>query len=165
MKKQKREKPNEATERVLAPIEALMPIVRERLDAGQSVKLSPRGVSMRPMLREGKDSVLLSPPPQRLKKYDIPLYRRSDGKYVLHRIVKARDGVYTCVGDNQCRREHGVRHESVIAVVTAFNRAGKDCSVESFSYRLYCHAWHWTRLPRHAVRFVCRRIKRLFTGK
>ena len=61
----------------LASMDDLMPLIRERLAAGQSVRISPRGVSMRPMLREGLDSVTLSQPPTRLKKYDIPLYLRA----------------------------------------------------------------------------------------
>ena len=36
------------------------------------------GVSMRPMLRTGRDTILISPVEGRLKKYDVPLYRRGD---------------------------------------------------------------------------------------
>ena len=65
--------------------------------AGQSVRFSPRGVSMLPMLRQGRDSVVLSPAPKQLRKYDLPLYRRDDGSYVLHRVVKAGQ-TYACMG-------------------------------------------------------------------
>ena len=101
-------------------MDAMMPLIRERLSAGQSVKLSPRGISMLPMLREGVDSVTLSLPPKRLRKYVIPLYRRADGQYILHRVVAVKDG-YVCMGDNQFVKEYGVSHESVIAVVTALH--------------------------------------------
>ena len=49
-------------------LEDLMPLIRERLAVGQSVKFSPRGNSMLPMLRQGVDSVVLSPLPERLQK-------------------------------------------------------------------------------------------------
>ena len=154
-----------AERRQLAPIDELMPLICERLKEGQSVKLSPRGISMLPMLREGIDSVVLSPVTGKLKKYDIPLYRRPNGQYVLHRIVGVDQEGYTCVGDNQYRREHGVDHANVLAVVTAFARGDKHYDVSSRFYRVYCRLWHWTRFPRHACRAVGRRLLRLFKRK
>ena len=38
-----------------------------------------RGVSMRPMLKQDRDLVIIRPVEGRLKKYDIPLYRRKNG--------------------------------------------------------------------------------------
>ena len=99
----------------------LVPLFRERLEAGQKVRFSPRGISMLPMLRQGRDCVILSPVPEKLKKYDLPLYRRDDGKYVLHRVVKV-DETYTCIGDNQFVYEPGLRHDQMIAVVSALCR-------------------------------------------
>ena len=58
--------------------EELIPFLRERLAAGQKVRYLPfRGVSMMPMLRQGKDSVELAPLPEKLKKYDLPVKSRS----------------------------------------------------------------------------------------
>lgn len=142
-----------------AHIEEMMPLIEESLAAGQSVKLSPTGVSMRPMLRQERDCVVLSPAPERLCKYDIPLYKRENGQYVLHRVVRVGKD-YTCTGDNQFVYEHGIRQEQVIAVVTAFTRDEKQISVHAFSYRLYCRLWHWTRFPRHVWRAVNRRLRR-----
>ena len=65
------------------PLNTLMPLIREELSAGKSVRFSPRGVSMLPMLRPGMDTVTISPPPEKLKKYDLPLYRRDNGKYII----------------------------------------------------------------------------------
>ncbi len=125
-----------------------MPLMGEYLDRGKTVRFSPRGTSMLPMLRQGRDTVTLSPLPARLKKYDLPLYRRSDGQYVLHRILEAGD-TYTCMGDNQFQREPGVRREQMIALVTAFTRDGRQYSVQAPGYRLYCRLWHLSRPVRH----------------
>ena len=65
----------------------LIPVFCERISEGQSVKFSPKGVSMLPFIREGKDSVVISPVTEGLKKYDVVLYKRDSGQYVLHRIV------------------------------------------------------------------------------
>ena len=50
-----------------ARLEQLLPIIEEQLQNGQSVRFTTNGTSMLPMLRDGKDQVLLSPLPQRLK--------------------------------------------------------------------------------------------------
>ena len=125
-------------------LDQLMPLIRESLAEGKSVKFSPSGVSMLPMLRPGKDMVTLSPITKPLKKYDIPLYQRDTGQYVLHRIMSVGE-TYTCIGDNQNVYEHDIREEQMIAVVTSFTRNGKEISVTAFSYRFYCHIWRWLR--------------------
>lgn len=145
-----------------AALDELMPLIREQLEAGCSVRFSPQGVSMLPMLRQGIDSVVLSPLPGKLHKYDLPLYRRDDGKYILHRIIKTGD-TYTCVGDNQFELERGVAHSQMIAVVTAFYRGDREISVKDPGYRLYCRLWHWIRPARHIwrrCRLFLRRCRR-----
>lgn len=138
-----------------------MPLIHQRLDLGQSVKFSPRGTSMLPMLREGRDCVILSSPPDRLKKYDVALYQRINGQYVLHRVVKVKGDGYVFAGDNQFTYEYGLDHTAVIAVMTAFTREQKHHSVHSFAYGTYCHLWHWTRFPRHVVFAIKWRLCRL----
>lgn len=83
---------------------------------------------MLPMLRQGVDSVVLFPLPEKLKKYDLPLYQRDNGQYVLHRVVKS-GASYTCIGDNQFDYETGLRHVQMIALVTAFYRGGQTLAV------------------------------------
>lgn len=126
----------------------LVPLFQERLEAGQNVRFSPRGVSMLPMLRQGIDSVVLSPVPERLKKYDLPLYQRDNGKFVLHRIIAAGE-TYTCMGDNQFQPEPGLRQDQMIAVVTSFTRGDREISCRAWHYRLYCRFWHYSRPVRH----------------
>ena len=129
-------------------LDDLMPLIQDRLAAGQKVRFSPMGVSMLPMLRQGVDSVELSAAPPKLKKYDIPLYRRENGQYVLHRIVDA-GSTYTCIGDNQFVPEFGVEHIQVLAMVTAFYRGERRWTVSAPAYRFYCVFWHYSRPLRH----------------
>ena len=138
----------------------LMPLFRERLAAGQKIQFLPRGVSMLPMLRQGIDSVILSPVPEKLKKYDLPLYQRDDGKYILHRIVEAGE-TYTCIGDNQYACERGLRHDQMIAVVTAFTRGKREISVTDPLYRIYCILWHHSRSARYFLIRVKNKLRRM----
>ena len=118
-----------------------MPLIRERLAAGQSVRYLPfRGVSMLPMLRQGIDSVELSPLPEKLKKYDLPVYQYPSGKYVMHRVVAVREDYYLCLGDNTYSYET-IYPEQMIAVVSAFKRGNKRIETDAWIYRLYCRVW------------------------
>ena len=135
--------------------EELMPLLQERLAAGQTVRYLPfRGVSMLPMLRQGIDSVELSPLPQRLKKYDLPVYRYPSGKYVMHRVVAVREDHYLCLGDNTYEYEK-ICHDQMIAVVSAFKRGEKRISVEALPYRVYCRVW----VASYPLRKLLKRVK------
>lgn len=135
--------------------DAVMPLILERLAEGQNVRgLSFRGVSMLPMLRQGKDSVELAPLPEQLKKYDLPIYRNPAGKYVIHRIVDVREEHYVCLGDNTYHFEH-VKPEQMVAIVCAFTRGGRRIAVDNRAYRAYCRAW-CAIIP---VRRLAKRVK------
>lgn len=146
----------------LVSMEELMPLIQESLSAGQDVRFFPKGISMLPMLRQGIDSVVLSPVPEKLQKYDLPLYQRENGKYILHRIVDA-GCTYTCMGDNQFTPERGLRQNQMIAVVTAFYRGEKKHRVSEPGYRLYCRLWHFSRPLRkfwhRGIRWIRRHVK------
>jgi hypothetical protein len=139
-----------------AHLDDLMPLMKECMAAGLPVKFSPKGTSMLPMIRQGIDCVEISFTTEPLKKYDIPLYQRDDGHYVLHRIVKVVSSgdtiTYTCCGDNQFLYEPGIRPDQVIAVVTAFTRGEKSYTVKDLGYLIYCRFWHYSRPLRHFIR-------------
>jgi hypothetical protein len=121
--------------------EELMPLLRECLAAGRRVRYLPfRGVSMLPMLRQGIDTVEIAPLPQKLKKYDLPVYQYPSGKIVMHRVVGVRDDYYLCLGDNTYAYEK-VTHDQMIGVVSAFKRGERRIEVSSPMYRIYCQSW------------------------
>lgn len=141
-----------SSERIFLDGEELMDLVRERMAAGQSVRYLPfRGISMLPMLRQGRDSVELSPLPDKLRKYDLPVYQYPSGKYVMHRVVEVKDDHYICNGDNLLQMEK-VYHNQMIAIVSAFTRDGKRIETDDPVYRLYCRFWCATRPIRHLWR-------------
>lgn len=99
------------------------------------------GYSMLPMLRPKRDLIIIERAEGRLKKYDVPLYKRDAGQYVLHRIVQVRPDGYVLCGDHQWRREYGVTDRQIIGVLTAFVRDGREISAADRRYRLYAHVW------------------------
>ena len=143
-------------------LDTIMPLIKERLATGESVQFTPRGISMRPMLEGGRDQVILSPLPEKLKKYDLPLYQRDNGQYVLHRIVKVGK-TYTCIGDNQYTYEPGVRPDQMIALATGFVRNGRSYSTRQVSHWLYVRLWCASRFPRHVCLWAKCRIKTMLS--
>lgn len=134
-------------------LDAVMDIIIEKLNSGGTVTFTPNGTSMMPMLRDGQDIVVLKKPDGRLRLFDVPLYRRDSGQYVLHRVIDfCNDGSYIICGDNQFVKEKGIRDDQIIAVVISFSRKGKVYSADSIRYRIYTNFWYYTRTFRHAFR-------------
>ena len=144
----------------LVSMDDIAPIMREKINAGGQVSFTPKGFSMLPMLRNNKDTVTLIAPDFPLKKYDIPLYVRDDGKYVLHRVVNVNGHTYTMRGDNQLYNENGIRDEQIIGVVSGFTRKEKVIKTDKLSYRVYCVVWVNTIL----IRKLYKKVRR-FLGK
>ncbi len=81
------------------------------------------GVSMLPMLKNRRDTIVVKPKTERLKRLDVALYKRGEA-YVLHRVLEAVDGGYIIRGDN-CYADENVPEEAVIGVLTEFFRKDK----------------------------------------
>ncbi len=97
------------------------------------------GTSMYPMLRSGRDTVILRPPQGRLRCYDVPLYRVGE-KYVLHRVIRVLPEGYLIRGDN-CLTTELVQESQVIGVLTGFYRDDRPVDLSGTGYRLYCRIW------------------------
>ena len=98
------------------------------------------GDSMYPLIKKG-DLLVIRAVNAPLKKYDIPLYKRDSGQYVLHRIIKVRKNDYLICGDNRCLTESGITDRHVVGVLTAVIRDGREIPVTNWCCRLYAHLW------------------------
>ena len=136
----------------------LIPLLEEKLAGGGEVHFSPNGTSMLPTLKAGRDTLIFVSPPPKLRKYDIALYKRENGQYVLHRVVCVGKN-YTFIGDNQLQYEHNVEHGQIIALCTACLRDGKRVELNSFRSRAFARLWHHTRFLRRAKRAVALKLK------
>lgn len=115
---------------------------RVLLQTVDALPLAVTGSSMAPFLVSGRDSVLLTRPPETLRRGDIALYRRESGAYVLHRVHhRERDGSYAMLGDAQQTIEHGVRRAQIIAVVQSAKRKGKRQQKGCFWWEFFAHVW------------------------
>lgn len=123
-------------------LEEYISLIKEVIESGGEFRLFPRGTSMLPLLRQGTDSVGLVDPPLKLKKHDIILYRRKNGQFVLHRIIKVNnDGEFFLCGDNQTNIESGIYQADVLAFVSCVYRGEKRYDVSKRCVRTYEAVW------------------------
>ena len=112
------------------------------------------GVSMLPMLKNRRDTIVVKPKTERLKRLDVALYKRGED-YVLHRVLGVVDGGYIIRGDN-CYVDENVPEEAVIGVLTEFFRKDKHILCTDEKYIRYAEK----RLKRYKIRRFFVQIKR-----
>lgn len=113
----------------------------EYLDKHGTLAYTNVGVSMLPLLRQGRDvMVIRKKGPERCQKYDAVLFKRQNGQYVLHRIVKVLDQAYYIIGDNCISGEY-VREDQVLGILTEVVRGKKTVRVTDRDYLFYVHLW------------------------
>lgn len=112
------------------------------------------GMSMYPMLRNRRDTIIIRPYTGRLKKYDVPLYKCRE-KYILHRIVEVLPDSYVICGDNCMQREYGITDEQILGVLTGFYRGKKEVDMNGLAYRSYVRLW----CALFPLRYLYKRVK------
>ena len=128
------------------------------------------GVSMLPMLKNRRDTIVVKAKTERLKRLDVALYKRGE-KYVLHRVLQPIDGGYIIRGDN-CYEDELVPEDAVLGVLTEFFRKDKHFYCTDEKYIRYAER----RLKTYKVRKffvkikmfflnILRKIKRIFVKK
>ncbi len=145
----------------LTSMEHIVQLSRPLLDAGKAVKFSVIGNSMYPIFRHDREKVTVVKC-EKIKKRDVILYQRNDGSYVLHRVVgKGRLGYKLC-GDNQLAVEYPVKRQDVVAVMSSFERNGREISKNNVFYRLYSFFWCMLIALRPLEFKIAYRLKKLF---
>ena len=116
--------------------------IKEILDTYGKYTGLTMGTSMKPLIHEQRDNIIVVKNKGRLKKYDVPVYVTRQGKYIMHRIVKVCDDHYVIVGDNLIKKEY-VTDDMICGVLVGFYKDGKkyiDCQ-NSKAYKLYSKIW------------------------
>ncbi len=120
----------------------IMPVIRSVIAGGQAVRLTVRGDSMRPFLRDG-DQVELAPAPAP-RVGDPVLVRAGRGpeaRYLLHRVVRLAHEHVFVRGDAQRVEEGPFPVDDVIGRVTTILRAGRTLDLDRRRWRLAGRAW------------------------
>lgn len=118
-----------------------MKTFEEEIETNGKLLYTNVGDSMYPLIRQDRDILIIEKVDGRLKKYDVPLYKRDNNQYVLHRILKVRKDDYVIAGDNRCNKEFGITDKNIIGVLTGIVRNGKEISIRDIKYKIYVHIW------------------------
>lgn len=127
--------------------------VEQMLAEGQQVQIRMKGHSMRPLLRDGHDSILLIPyTDQPLARGDLVLFRYG-GHHILHRIVRREGDRFTLAGDGNYRIEEHCSRADIVAQATAvIRRSGRRLDFTTRRWRLLSRCW--TALPSYLRRIT-----------
>ena len=128
----------------------------EELERSGKLVYTTVGVSMNPLIKQDRDLSIIEKPKERLKKFDVALYKRANGQYVLHRVVKVLEDGYVILGDNCCFKEYNIKDSQILGVLTSLVRNGKEIDLNSFGYKLYVRA----RYAHYPVRVIISKTKR-----
>lgn len=114
------------------------------LDAGLDARFTVVGHSMWPTLTHKRDEVILSPLDGEVKRGDIVLFCPTEGRYLLHRVCRVRDGRMVTVGDGNCCRDGEFSTATIVGRVTKIRRKGHFYPCTDGWYRL--RSWVWMAL-------------------
>lgn len=110
-------------DRRVVPNNVLLEDVASLLDEGREVVLAPKGNSMLPFIREGRDSVALRKLDD-VETGDIVLVRLA-GRYVMHRVVAIDGERLTLMGDGNVGLKEHCTVADVIGTVVWIVRGNK----------------------------------------
>lgn len=131
-------KPVKATD-----MESLYELIQPVIEQGNTVKIKISGFSMYPLVSSRRDSVLLGRA-EKLKIGDVTLFRRTDGSFILHRIVGEKNGAFYAMGDYETKKEYPVYRNQIVALAKGFYRKNKFISTDSTFFKVYSAVWRRT---------------------
>ncbi|MBO2516635.1 MAG: hypothetical protein CW338_05050 [Clostridiales bacterium] len=122
-----------------------------------------RGNSMRPLLHQGVDIMVIEKADPPFQKNEAVLFRRDNGRYVLHRITKILpDHRYYIIGDNTPRGEV-VREDQIMGILTEVRKgkSGKTLRRGEFLWNLYVFFTPLLRFLKRIRHFIGNLLVRL----
>ena len=122
-----------------------------------------KGVSMKPLLHQGKDVVIISSIDRPIKKLDIVLYKVNE-RYVLHRVLKIKKDHYVIRGDNTYSEEF-IPKNNVFGILTSYYKNDKLKKVNTKGAILLYYLWLTTYPLRWLLVKTKRLLRRIIKGK
>lgn len=122
--------------------------------SGKPVVSLTVGDSMEPLLHDRSTRVVIRRADRPLRPGELPLYRRPNGQFIMHRIIRADADHYYTRGDNRAGLET-VPKAWVLGVVTEIYRGDRHFAVTHPAYRAYVAVWGLLYPLRWAV-YKCR---------
>lgn len=135
--------------------------VEQLLAQGRQVTILVRGNSMRPLLRDGRDKVVLRKAnDEDINKGAVMLFRYR-GSHVMHRVTRIEGDVVIFEGDGNYKLQEVVTRKDIVAVVEAVVRpSGRRIECSSRRWRVLSFMWlSQMRIERRVILGIMRRLK------
>ena len=129
------------------PTEEYFSLIRRQLAENGHAYVRVTGSSMRPLLRHLRDGVIIVPP-DKVRRGDVVLFDRLNGRYALHRVIRVRKNGFTMAGDSQWHVENGLPYEQIVGVAAWIDRGGKMMPFDGFFLKILSFALTSLALPR-----------------
>jgi hypothetical protein len=142
--------------RQVVSIDALLPIIREKISLGEEAVLKVKGTSMAPFFVTDLTNVVLVAPKD-LKRLDVVLFETEKGTYVLHRIIKSVEDHYLIEGDG-LKHIDIVQKDQIIAKVSAFDTRGVTTNATDSRYLWKVKWWVGLRFFRRYLLWLFRHL-------
>ena len=126
---------------VLLPPEVLFSAMEELLKQGYDAEFTVVGNSMWPLLKNGRDTVILRTLDSPLKKGDLVLFSPVKGRYLLHRVTRLGGDFFESTGDANFSSDGEFPVGCILGRVIVIHRKGKRISCKSLPYRLFVWVW------------------------
>lgn len=139
------------------PNAELIPAIGKLIEEGQEVIFKPKGMSMLPFIRGGRDSVLLRKADE-LKVGDIALAEICEGRYVIHRVEKIEGETVILMGDGNLVGRERCRRKDVIAIAVKIIKSNREIDCQSQKHLRNAEIWKRLLPVRRYLLAIYRRI-------
>ncbi len=117
-------------------MQQLVGILDDVSDTGAEICVTVNGTSMEPFLHHEQDKVFFSKLPKNLRRGDILLFKRADGRCVMHRLYSIdKDGTFSFAGDAQVYLDRKVPFTDILYYVPKVIRNGKEINCNKGFWR------------------------------
>jgi len=115
--------------------------VERLLGEGGEVTITIRGNSMQPILRDGRDKVVLRHyEGERIQRGDVMLFRYRGG-YVLHRVVSVEGKRITFAGDGNYKLYEQAQRSDIVARMVAYIKDDRRVECTQREWLRYSRVW------------------------
>ena len=141
---------------IAIPNELLFEHALEYLSLGKSIIIAVKGKSMNPFLKEG-DKILLNPVVGKDLSKGMIVLAKSEGKMLLHRLIKLEDVSACMAGDNNLVLRECVDRADIVAVAECIYRGDREVHLNRKWKRFLGMVWYQARPLRRVIGKVLKR--------
>lgn len=141
------------------------------LEKSAVIAFVPDGRSMWPFLKAKKQTVIIARKEGKLSPFSVALYKRDNGDYALHRVLRLADGGYQMKGDSQ-RSSEFVLEGNVVGVLKGYYKKNRYFDAASQKFISKGERWHKSKIRRRTLIIlydfknkVKDKLKQIFKGR